>query len=157
METEKTLSDRELLMRQAYASDAKISLAAIPSDAGQIDLCVLLGDGAIGPTPALNVDCNDAPDGRCVPTEDPTQPWEYHVRLWDEGVWGRIGYQRVDPHRYHYSLSWKRLQNGECENRASVFGDLDGDGIFSTYESVSKLPGPPEWDGEMIHIVNPLE
>lgn len=157
MDTEKTLSDTELLKRQAYASDAKISRAAIASDAAELDLCGELGDGTVGPTPPLAIDCNASPDGRCVPVEAPAQPWEYAVGLWDEGVWGRIGYSRVDPHRYHYALSWKRLENGECENRARVVGDLDGDGIFSTYEGVSKLPGPSEWDGEMNRFVNPLE
>ncbi len=157
METEKTLSDRELYKRRAYASDATTSRAAIASSAAELDLCGELGDGAIGPTPPLTVDCNASRDGQCVPVETPAQPWEYAVGLWDEGVWARIDYRRVDPHRYHYALAWKRLENGECESRASVFGDIDGDGIFSTYERVVNYPGPPEWDGEMTHVVNAYE
>ena len=157
VETEKAVRGAELEKRKAYSSDARTSVPMIISDAEQLDLCAEFGDGAVGPTPSIDVDCNAAPDGMCAPVEGPTNAWEYPRALWEEGVWKKIGYRRHGPHHYHYSLEWKTLENGECENRARVFGDLDGDGIFSTYEGVAKLPGPPEWNGEMRKVKNPLE
>lgn len=105
----------------------------------------------------MHINCNAAKDGQCVPADNPEKPWEYSIKLWDDDVWTAIGYSRSEPHRYHESLVWKTRQDGECEVRARVFGDIDDDGIYSTYEAVGKLPGPPEWNGASTHTVHALE
>jgi len=156
-ETEKTLRGAELQRRKAYASDAMSSGTSIASGAQEVNLCASLGDGSIGPTPPIRVDCNAAKDGRCAPVEHPEHPWEYSSKLWDDDVWTAIGYSRSEPHRYHNAIVWKTLENGECEVRARIFGDIDDDSVYSTYEVAGTLPGPPEWNGEKTHSVFPLE
>ena len=148
VDTEETLQGAELELRKAYAADAMVSMTAIASSAQDIDLCASTGDrGSIGPTPPMTVDCNAAEDGQCAPVHNPKQPWEYNAALWNGDVWTAIRYVRDIPHRYHHALEWKLLENGKCEHRARIFGDLDGDGIFSTYEMVGEYPGPPRMGG----------
>ncbi len=97
----------------------------------------------------METDCNASPDGKCVPVSSPSQAWEYPAGLWEHDVWKKIDYELEGPTRYHFGLSWKTQPDGSCENRVKILGDLDADGIYSTFEGVSKLPGPAEWGGDM--------
>ncbi len=141
--------------REAYTSEARLGVTRISYFAQEIDLCAATGgSGSIGPTPAMNIDCNAAVDGRCVPAKHPDQPWEYPVGLWGADSWVAVEFSQPEPHRYHYALEWEVLESGECEYRALAFGDLDDDRSFSTYERV--LPWTPENRGEM-SVSKPLD
>lgn len=157
VDTEATLSSVELEKRTAYTSEAKIQRVAISYLAGELNLCEELGDGSVGPTPPLEVDCNASPKGDCVAVAVPSAAFEYEAGLWDTGVWKKIDYSLVGPTRYHFGLTWKTQPDGSCENRVKALGDLDADGIFSTFEAVSKMPGPKEWGGQMTRETHALE
>jgi len=86
--------------------------------------------GVAGPTPSLRVDCHDDPSG-CSP--DGTGPASYSKAVWDERVWSQIGFSMSEPHYYHYSFRWHNDEQG-CSFAIAAFGDLDGDGSFSTFE-----------------------
>jgi len=91
-----------------------------------------------GTVPSLAVDCSAGPEGKCVPTTSPSQPWEYDSSAWDNNpVFGRIGFKMSEPHRYHYAVRAKNYLEdpyGACQFTAQAFGDLDADSIFSTFE-----------------------
>ncbi len=94
--------------------------------------------GDSGVVPPLSVDCSAGPQGKCVPSSSPGKPWEYDENVWGKNsVFGEIGFEKTEPHRFHYAV---RAENdlddtyGACQFTVQAFGDLDGDGVFSTFE-----------------------
>ena len=157
VDTEATLGKIELAKRKAYTSAAMTQATAISWLAGEHDLCKELGDGTVGPTPALDRDCNSASDGSCVGVEDPSRSWEYPNEAWTDEAWILLGYRYEAPTRYHFQLSWTTREDGTCDERVTILGDLDADGIYATYERASDSPGPEEWGGELLRVTNALE
>ncbi len=94
--------------------------------------------GESGITPPLSVDCSDGPGGRCVPTVGGGGgPGYYDISLWtDNDVWNGLVFQQEQGHYFHYNFIWSNEPEGygACQFTAQAFGDLDGDGVFSTYE-----------------------
>lgn len=95
-------------------------------------------EGESGITPPLSVDCSDGPGGRCVPTVGGKGgPGSYDISLWtDNDVWKGLYFQQEQGHHFHYNFIWSNDPEGygACQFTAQAFGDLDGDGVFSTYE-----------------------
>jgi hypothetical protein len=95
--------------------------------------------GEAGPTPALSVGCHAGDGGRCRPTDDrPEQPGEYSRIVWSEDrIWSALDYRPdragTGSHRYHYAFTAEQVKD-ECRVVARAIGDLDGDGVFSSYE-----------------------
>ena len=93
--------------------------------------------GDSGAVPPLTVTCSAGPDGKCVPTDNPSKPYEYDKAVWqDNAMFSALGFSQDKPHRFHYGI---RTINeitgyGRCQFTAQAFGDLDGDSVFSTYE-----------------------
>lgn len=94
--------------------------------------------GESGTTPPLTVDCNAGPGGRCVPTVGAKgRPGYYEMSAWtDNDVWNGLNFQQEQGHYFHYNFIWKNSDTGygECQFTTQAFGDLDGDGVFSTFE-----------------------
>jgi len=94
--------------------------------------------GETGMTPPLSVDCSKGPGGRCTPVAgEPAGPGEYPTSLWgDSKVWNALNMQQEMPHYFHYNFRWNNTAAGygSCQFTAQAFGDLDGDGVYSTYE-----------------------
>lgn len=93
--------------------------------------------GESGITPPLSVDCSKGPGGRCVPGGSSTEPGHYGAEVWaDNAVWNGLNFAMEDPHYFHYNFKWTNGTTGfgRCQFTAQAFGDLDGDGVFSTYE-----------------------
>ncbi|MEM7154566.1 MAG: hypothetical protein AAF799_17090 [Myxococcota bacterium] len=94
--------------------------------------------GSAGTTPPISVDCSQGPDGRCVPVAGrPSEPWEYDISLWtDNEVWNGLNFMQEMGHSFHYNFVYTNTDSGygSCQFTAQAFGDLDGDGVFSTYE-----------------------
>ena len=94
--------------------------------------------GESGVTPPLSVDCNEGPGGRCVPSVGGSGgPGYYDISAWtDNDVWNGLNFQMEQAHYFHYNFKWANTDGefGECQFTAQAFGDLDGDGVFSTYE-----------------------
>jgi hypothetical protein len=94
--------------------------------------------GETGITPPLSVDCGKGPGGRCTPVAGaPAGPGEYAASLWtDSKVWNALLFQQETPHYFHYNFKWSNGTTGfgSCQFTAQAFGDLDGDGRFSTFE-----------------------
>jgi len=93
--------------------------------------------GETGITPPVSVDCSAGPAGRCVPaSDDATLPGDYPLSAWHRSSWNGLNFQQEQGHFFHYNFIWKNAKSGfgACQFTAQAFGDLDGDGVFSTYE-----------------------
>ena len=94
--------------------------------------------GAAGLTPPASVDCNAGPDAECVPAIADT-PGHYDAAEWqDNPIWKAMGFDQDDAHAFHYDFKYENFPGelGGCQFTAQAFGDLDADGVFSTYERV---------------------
>lgn len=88
-------------------------------------------------TPALGVDCNLGPGGRCVPAVGAGGAGYYEMTLWtDNPVWNSLNFQMEQAHYFHYNFQASNAASGygECQFTAQAFADLDNDGIYSTFE-----------------------
>lgn len=145
-------------MRRSKTSEAKINLARMFDGASAFFLAehVMRGEvvgelpphmcpskpgelrGSSGITPPLSVNCNDGPGGRCVPTlGDSLGPGQYDFALWtDNPVWEGLNFVQEESHFYHYNFVYSNSDTGfgACQFTAQAFGDLDDDGVFSTFE-----------------------
>lgn len=95
------------------------------------------GAGEAGITPPIHIDCNLGPEGKCVPTTNPTGGGQYDIALWnDNPVWNGLNFVMEGSHRFHYNVIYANQMTGygACQFTVQAFGDLDGDGVFSTYE-----------------------
>ncbi len=120
-------------VRRSKTSEARVELAkmfsAMSAYHGEHGRCPGGLDGNAGLTPPISVNCNAGPKGRCVPGDGyPAAAWS------DNEAWSAIGFDVPDSHYFHYDLRWSQDESGACQFTAQAFGDLDDDGIFSTYE-----------------------
>ena len=94
--------------------------------------------GSAGITPPLSVKCSDGPDGRCVPVAgEPKGPGQYSMDAWTKNkVWNGLNFMQEQGHYFHYDFRWVNdpAGYGGCKFTAQAFGDLDEDGVFSTFE-----------------------
>ncbi len=92
-------------------------------------------------TPAAGSCCKE-PEGTCAPDKG----------NWDHEGWKAVNFEPDHPHRYSYEVEVK----GQTVTVRAV-GDLDCDGILSTYESVGTMKdGMLEFTRELAET-NPLE
>jgi prepilin-type N-terminal cleavage/methylation domain-containing protein len=96
------------------------------------------GGGEATMTPALALDCNAGPGGRCVPSVGGAGAGYYEIDLWgDNNVWNGLNFQQEQGHYFHYNfVAQNELTGyGACQFTAQAFADLDADLTnFSTYE-----------------------
>ncbi len=88
--------------------------------------------GRAGVTPNLSVDCGEGEGGRCQAGGAgggvyPQTDWTANP------VWSALGFEVRGGHYYRYDFRWKE-EDGMCMFTAQAFGDLDEDGVFSTFE-----------------------
>lgn len=83
-------------------------------------------------TPAITLDCNAGPGGRCQPGTGA----QYPMTDWtDNPIWNGINFQMEQGHYYHYGLQGVNSGSyGDCVFTAQAFGNLDGDAVYSTFE-----------------------
>lgn len=94
------------------------------------------GPTAAGTTPSLAVDCGSGPGGRCVPGTSGGGGY-YAMSDWgDNEVWSGLGFQMEQGHFFHYNFAATNAASGfgACRFTSQAFGDLDDDGLFSTFE-----------------------
>lgn len=86
-----------------------------------------------GMTPPATVRCASGPDGKCAPGVK--QPGGYPAQLWTHSAWAALGVHIDVPHRFHYRFSAGPCPGkGSCAFTSQAFGDLDDDGVWSTFE-----------------------
>jgi type IV pilus assembly protein PilA len=96
-----------------------------------------VASGSAGLTPPLSLTCNTGPGGRCVPAVGASGPGYYEMTLWTANdVWSGLNFQQEQGHFFHYNYQYANSTTGygACQFTAQAFGDLDGDGLYSTYE-----------------------
>ena len=81
-------------------------------------------------TPGKN--CNDKAvdddeDGSC----------DANPSAWDNATWAALRFEITDPHYYVYSFN-SAGELAEATFTISAFGDLDGDGVMSTFQRTGK-------------------
>lgn len=53
-------------------------------------------------------------------------------RFVERSTWVALGFSMADPHAYHYAVEWSESADS-CRFTVQAFGDLDGDGVYSTF------------------------
>ena len=69
---------------------------------------------------------------------------------WDSAGWGKLHFAITEPHRYAYSFDSSGINN-KAVYTARAFGDLDCDGVYSTYE----IRGRIDNEGS-VNVVGPI-
>ena len=171
---EDDLGAAEQYMRKSKASEARVQLAKLSDSAAayfmeehvsrdgtpQPHRCPSDGnaEGKGTVTPPLSTKCNDGPKGNC--SAGGSGPGSYDAALWlDNQLWQELNFAIEGGHRYHYNFVWKNdpAGFGSCQFTAQAFGDLDGDGLFSTYERSGKLDADGFTPGVGLYIDRELE
>jgi hypothetical protein len=84
----------------------------------------------VGPTPPLGT-CCEGDKGKCAPTAS----W------WEHPTWQALNFAVEDPHYFSYQFSSQTV-DGRITFTVRALGDLDCDGVYSTYEMVGRAdPG----------------
>lgn len=118
-------------------------------------------DGESGITPDLGFDCNQGPDGYCVPAVGGGGAGYYDVALWEDNmVWSGAGWMRpVDvPHSFHYNIEMDNAEDGygACSFTVSAYANFNDDGIYSHFWISGTVDEFGAQVGELM-IVDPLE
>ncbi len=93
-----------------------------------------------------SVDCCSDPDGRC-------NPWDYGAAQWITPTWHALNFAISDSHYYRYEF----VSDGTTFT-ARAIGDLDCDGVLSTFERTGTVnPDGDVQGGRGITRVNPTE
>jgi hypothetical protein len=125
-------------IRRSKTGEAKVNVAkmfdGVKNFYRENQKCSGNGEVETGMTPPLQMNCNDGESGRCVAVTDPSAPGEYPTAWWTENPrWQALGFAVQEPHSFHYNVKWNQTSQG-CQFTAQAFGDLDDDGLFSTFE-----------------------
>lgn len=125
-------------MRRSKTAEARVNLARIfdgassyYSDHGK---CPDYDgpQGQAGVTPPLSVNCNRGQAGRC--SAGGSDAGGYPQTAWtDNPVWSALGFEASKGHYFRYNFRWTE-KDGGCQFTAQAFGDLDDDGMYSTFE-----------------------
>jgi len=149
---------RKAATGEAIVAIAKIMDATSNDKHGEFGLCSVTPNGSIGPTPPLAVDCTKGPEKQCSPVDPPRKPerpWEYSSAAWDVSEWETAEFRQFIDHRYHYSLEWRLLEQGEgldrCEILARAIGDVDGDGVFARFERKNTAYNASEDPSDLVY------
>jgi hypothetical protein len=102
--------------------------------------CQIAGatSGMSSVAPPFEARCGAAPDGKCRVSDDPQEPWEYRWPV-DDPAWRYwVDELRWPPETYgntffHKRFSWE-LRDRTCWYTATLYGDFDDDGNYSTFE-----------------------
>lgn len=94
-------------------------------------------EGESTATPPFDARCARGPDRKCTLAREASSVWEYEFPgddpAWKD--WASLGYEAPATTYFHKTFSWAVVSEG-CRITLSAFADLDGDGVYSTYESV---------------------
>ncbi len=94
-------------------------------------------DGSVdtGPTPPLDVRCARGVAQRCSPGQR-SAPGSYSGQPWQHPAWSALGLAVDVPHQFHYRFIGVDTNGpqGGCQFTVQAFGDLDDDGVYSTFE-----------------------
>jgi type IV pilus assembly protein PilA len=97
-----------------------------------------MASGSAGATPAIGLDCNTGPGGRCIPAVGASGAGYYEMSLWTANeVWNGLNFQNEQGHFFHYNFKYTNETTGfgACQFTSQAFADLDGDtDIYSTFE-----------------------
>ena len=86
------------------------------------------------PKTPISAVCAEGPNGRCIPNANGAG--SYPLSEWDTDVWNGLSFFQTQGHYFHYNFTYANDLSGygTCQATAQAFGDLDGDGAWSTFE-----------------------
>jgi type IV pilus assembly protein PilA len=93
--------------------------------------------GEAGITPALSVNCNEGPGGRCIPAVGGGGAGYYDMDGWIIIIiWTKLMFMMETGHYFHYNYiaANETTGYGRCQFTSQAFADLDDDGLLSTFE-----------------------
>lgn len=105
--------------------------------------------------PPLEKSCSDGCECASDADRGPASATRYDCSQWEAPEWrllkfaGRYALDgKVSPRVYvHHQAQWQRTEKG-CRLDLTVYGDLDGDGVYSTYATMVET----EPDGPIGHM-----
>lgn len=116
------------------------------AEAGQI--CLEMPDAETALVPPMEKSCSRGCQCSSAPGADSNPAGSYDCEQWSSPEWRMLKFAgmytldgKVSPTVYfHHRASWHRTDSG-CKLEFTVYGDLDEDGVYSTYTSTIKT-GP---------------
>ena len=125
-------------MRRSKTSEARVNLAkmfdSVSNYYSEHGKCPVYdgAQGQAGVTPPLSENCNEGEGGRCQ--AGGAGQAVYAQTDWTANpAWSALGFEVRGQHYFHYDFQWTE-KDGGCQFTAQAFGDLDDDGVFSTFE-----------------------
>lgn len=88
-----------------------------------------------GMTPPSSVACPEGVAQRCTPGEAGVAG-AYPAEAWQHPTWKALGLEVSMPHQFHFRFKGSEAPSseGQCQFTVQAFGDLDNDGVYSTFE-----------------------
>ena len=130
-------------MKKSKTSEARAMVMRLHTGATSAAAAGVLPGPSAGPTPPPGACCQQGET--CAP--DPA--------LWAGEPWRSLGFSIDDPHRYSYQYE---LAPGGKRFTVRAIGDLDCDGVFSTFQASGELgPGGESAGSPRVEITDELE
>jgi hypothetical protein len=150
-------------LRRAKTSEARLTLesivAAVEARVADDGGCRgLLGRGT-HVTPPLELACHAGEGGRCHPGAV-DKAGGYDAGEWGQAGWVALGIRLDEPHVFHYELaveSTGAAKRGGCEVQVRARGDLDADGVYSTFERRLRVTGRDVQRDDTLRVDEELE
>jgi hypothetical protein len=93
----------------------------------------------VGPTPPLGACCAEGKNGKCAP----------NAAQWSNPTWDALRFAVDDPHYFSYEYRIER-QGEKATITALAYGDLDCDGVYSTFALEATVEGGRFGAGSMM-------
>ena len=119
------------------------SVAHFDSEAERI--CAELPEAKTEVVPPFGKICTEGCSCAATAPADADPRTVYDCGLWQAREWKMLKFmgmytldETVKPVvHFHHQASWRRTEQG-CRLDFTVYGDLDGDGVYSTYEAMTE-------------------
>lgn len=128
------------------ARNIEMTLLGGTANEDGLRICTFAGqsEGESSMFPPLEARCARGADRKCVVSDSPVEAHEY--RRPDDPFWRHfesLTKTFETPTHFHKRVAWGKSR-GQCRFTAAIYGDLDDDSVYSTYERIEvyDIPDP---------------